>query len=92
MGGEFFIRSSSIRISYLSRRLSFERVRASLVAMKIELEGKKVGKEEARLLPSGEQLRMSYRSPVIGLRIIRVKRKRFLTPRAELVPIVPQLF
>lgn len=65
--------------------------------MKIELEGRKGGrkegrKEEARLLPSVEQLRMSYRSPLIGLRIIRVKRKRFLTPRAELAPIVPQLF
>lgn len=62
VGGEFFIRASSIRIGYLSTRLFF--LRWSIECRRDQNRIRRM-EGRARFFP-GEQLRMSYRFPVIG--------------------------
>ena len=72
MDGEFFIHAGVRLASVIYRLLLFlaPRGASSVAAIKIELEGRK---EEPGFFP-GEQLRMSYRSSVIGCESSR-KRK-----------------
>ena len=72
MDGEFFIRAGVRLASVIYRLLLLlaPRGASSVAAIKIELEGRK---EEPGFFP-GEQLRMSYRSSVIGCESSR-KRK-----------------